>query len=407
MTVQTATETDCVRELAREVAEIAASPENEAICRRWRDVNALRKPDRSPVYCRPVAAWSEILSEDELVSEDPWLRSIERQFRMILFKKDVGDDSPVGPNFSVGAVFEREPQNTWGPDVKRNRPGVAGGAWSYDPPLETEADFEKLQLPSFTYNESRTQEALSKFDDLLGDILPVKLTCGPPLGSILCGPAADLRGLMQIMVDMADRPDLMHRLMAHIRDGVLQGMRQAEETGLLTPNNTGPMSCSDPVAPDPPNGKFTYRNLWIMTNSQEYDQVSPAMWKEFLLDYQMPILEQFGLSAYGCCEDLTQKIDGVLSIPNLRIFVCSGWTDLDKVIERVGTDYTIMWRQKATDVVFPDDVESIRRHLDEGMRKLQGCYVQIVLRELQTLAGHPDRLHVWAKLAMEAAARYS
>jgi len=66
-----------------------------------------------------------------------------------------------------------------------------------------------------------------------------------------------------------------------------------------------------------------------------------------------------------------------------------------------------MWRQKASDVVLPGDTETIQRDLEEGTRKLQGCYVQVVLRELQTLAGHPDRLHIWTRLAKEAAARYS
>jgi hypothetical protein len=81
---------------------------------------------------------------------------------------------------------------------------------------------------------------------------------------------------------------------------------------------------------------------------------------------------------YGCCENLTRKIDGVLSIPNLRVFVCSAWTDLDTVIERVRGDYTIMWRQKASDVVFPDDgprgcaPATIRRDLEQGCKQLQG-----------------------------------
>ena len=83
------------------------------------------------------------------------------------------------------------------------------------------------------------------------------------------------------------------------------------------------------------------------------------------------------------------------------------WTDLDRVIDRVGRDYVIMWRQKASDVVFADDVDVIRRDLEEGLRRLQGCTIQIVLRELQTLAGHPDRLHVWTQLAKEAAAKYA
>jgi hypothetical protein len=110
---------------------------------------------------------------------------------------------------------------------------------------------------------------------------------------------------------------------------------------------------------------------------------------------------------YGCCENLTRKIDGVLSIPNLRIFVCSAWTDLDVVLEKVGAEYCIMWRQKASDVVFPDDEGKIGADLREGTRRLQGRPYQIVLRELQTLAGHPDRLHLWTRHAIAAAEQYS
>ena len=51
-----------------------------------------------------------------------------------------------------------------------------------------------------------------------------------------------------------------------------------------------------------------------------------------------------------------------------------------------------MWRQKASDVVFPDDVETIRRVPEQGCKQLQGFHCQTVLRELQTLSGHPDRL---------------
>ena len=131
------------------------------------------------------------------------------------------------------------------------------------------------------------------------------------------------------------------------------------------------------------------------------------MWEEFLLEYQKPIIARYGLSQYGCCEDLTHKIAGVLSIPNLRVFVCSAWTDLNKVIAAVGQKYTIMWRQRASDVVFPDDMTSIRRHLEQGTKALQGHYYQIVLRELQTLAGHPDRLHQWARTGIKMAEKYA
>ena len=206
-------------------------------------------------------------------------------------------------------------------------------------------------------------------------------------------------------MDMIDVPAQMHRLMAHLRDANLSALDQLEATGLITPNNTGPMTCSDPIG-DTHTNALTAKNLWCMANSQEFDQVSPAMWEEFCLDYQKPIFERFGRVAYGCCENLTHKIDGVLSIPNLRIFVCSAWTDLAAVQGKIGRDYCTMWRQKASDVVFGDDSQ-IKNDLMEGARQLQGHHYQIVLRELETLAGHPRRLHEWTQSAKEAAEKYS
>ena len=80
----------------------------------------------------------------------------------------------------------------------------------------------------------------------------MRLSCGPPLHSV-CVWAAELRGLSNLMLDMAVAPELVHRLMAHLRDGITV---DAPGGGyrLLTPNNIGGMFCSDPVGPDPGDG---------------------------------------------------------------------------------------------------------------------------------------------------------
>jgi hypothetical protein len=66
-----------------------------------------------------------------------------------------------------------------------------------------------------------------------------------------------------------------------------------------------------------------------------------------------------------------------------------------------------MWRQKASDVVFPDDVATIRRYLEQGCKQLQSYHYQIVLRELQALRGRPNRLHEWTRAAIEMAVKYA
>jgi len=396
-----------LRDWARQVAAIAASPENEAVLRRWRDVNALRCPDRPPVWCKPVGAWDELLPPQALLSSTPELRGVERTLRRILIKHEIRDDSPVTPWFETAARFRVDPPNRWGVEIGRHTSGVAGGAWGYDPPLRDRDDLARLTMPSFTLDRDESERGLARLHDLLGDILPVRCVAALPLSATLCVEAAALRGLTPLLLDMADDPDWVRRFMGFLRDACLRSMDQVEATGWLAENRHEAMTGSDPVGPVSADGTIRLANLWCLANSQEFDPVSPEMWEVYLLEFQKPILARFGLTGYGCCENLTRKIDGVLSIPNLRIFVCSAWTDLETVVDRVGRRKVIMWRQKATDVVHAPDEAALRKALRDGLDRLRGCHVQIVLRELQTLQGRLDRLHVWTRIAKEEAERFA
>ncbi|MCD6352549.1 MAG: hypothetical protein J7M26_10550, partial [Armatimonadetes bacterium] len=344
---------------------------------------------------------------ESLECQDPFCRSVEYRLRQHLYKDWVGDDHIFEPWWPVPAVWDRDTKYTWGVRTRHLVGSTGYGGFRYDPPLKTEEDFERLKIPTFTYNERKTQDAASRVADLLGDVMPVRITCQPPLGPHLSVYIEQLRGMEALHEDLAFRPGLVHRTMAKLAEGVLRALRTAEATGCLTTNHHEPMFCSDPVNGEPVDGRVRLHNLWVAVNSQEFQMVSPRMMQEFLLNYQIPLMQQYGASQYGCCEDLTHKIDIVLQIPNLRVFVSSAWTDLDRVIEACGTDYTIMWRQPAAEVVLPDDLAPIRRHLEEGLRKLHGCYYQVVLRELETLGGHPDRLREWARIGIELAEKYA
>jgi thiol-disulfide isomerase/thioredoxin len=156
-----------------------------------------------------------------------------------------------------------------------------------------------------------------------------------------------------------DRPEWVHRLMRTLMEGHLGVMDQFEGAGVLTLNNVNKMACDDLPQPDFDGEHVRLRDQWGRGESQEFQGVSPAQYEEFLLQYQKPILERYGLTFYGCCEDLTNKIDMVLSIPNLRKFVCSAWTDIGKLAEATGDRYCIEWRQGATDVVYAPDLSDV------------------------------------------------
>ncbi len=404
-----ADEVKYVRELAAEVVNIACEPRMAAIKQRWSDVNGLRRPDHSPVWCNPVGLWKELIPDSSLCCGDPLLREMELTFKKLLFKREIDDDTPVNDYFKSNIVFDVTPENVWGVDIVRESLETEGSAWQYKSALQTPADFDRLRIPEYRYNPRKTAAAAATLEEVLSGVMPVRIVPFQGYFSIatICSAAANLRGMEQMMMDMMLEPELVHRLMNLIYDGVMRFLDAVEAAGKIVPNNDEPMFQSDPLRPGIIEKDYSLKDCWIAGNSQELDQVSPAMFEEFLLDYQKKIFARFGAVSYGCCENLTNKMDPVLAIPNLKIMVCSAWTNLDKLIAKVGTKHCIMWRHKASDVVCPHDTAALKQYINEGAKKLQGCYYQTILRELQTQMGHDNRLYEWTQISKEAAIKYA
>lgn len=412
-------DSEVLRPLAEKAMGLALSEEYERRRSRWRDANAGRRSDRPPVWCGMAGVSRELFPPDLLRCRDPEARRIEYALRRLLYKDGVGDDEVFPPWYEVGAVWRSEPEHPFGFPTLVSLGSTAEGGFSYLHPVEKEEDFDRIAVPRFTLDREATLGRLERARELLGDAMPVRLACQPPLLPHQSVFLEQLRGMEPMLNDLAFRPELVHRAMARITEGILGALRAADETGLLTPNNRSPMTCSDPVgervaAPVPagPLAAWTgeerparLANLWCAANSQEFQVVSPAMHEEFLLAYQIPCLQQFGAVQYGCCEDLTHKIDGVRRIPNLRVFVCSYWTDLGKLLASCGTRYTYMWRQLSAHVMMPDDLDAYGRELEAGLRLLRGHSCQVVLREVESLHGHRDRLREWAELAIRTVER--
>ena len=403
MSTDLSSERTLVRDLARQVAAYYYGEEQAYRLQLWTAVHSLRVPERPPVVAHP-GCWEELLPRADCRCADPWLQGVEYKLRMALYKQWIGDDTVIEP-FYVITVMRLQGEHQWGLPIGYTHSGVAGGSWHYDPPLREESDLEKLVPPVYLYDEAATREELDRTRDLLGDLLPVQLyTSNPTPGAWLHGYATQLRGVQELLFDMMDRPQWVHRLMGILRDGTLGILDQYEQAGVLTLNDMGIISCDDLPQPDFDGVHVRQRDLWGRGESQEFQGVGPAQYEEFLLNYQQPVLARSGLTSYGCCENLTKKIPQVLSIPNLRKFVCSPWTELDKLVEATGDRYCIEWRQKATDVVYTPGMEPIREHIRRGMEIARGVPMHLTLQELETVAGRPERLREWSAAAKEIGA---
>lgn len=396
-----------VRRLAEQVMALATSPRYAERRRRWRDANERRQPDRAPVWCRPAGAWQEILPPTALQCADPLCRRLEYALRQHLHKDWIGDDHILEPYWPVPAVFRHDGEHLWGLPTHQSLGTTPDGGFSYYHPVETPADYARITVPEFTYDAAATAAAADRAREVLGDVMPVRITGSPPVGPHQGTYLEQLRGMQPMMEDMILYPDLVHQAMATFTEAALRAQRVAQNAGVLTPNHNEPMTCSDPLGGPPGSGPVVLRQLWTSANSQEFDLVSPEMQEEFLLSYQKVVFAHYGAVQYGCCESLTSKIPIVLRIPNLRLFVCSFWSDLEKVIEGCAGRCTIMWRQSAAQVTVNATLDEHRRHLEAGLQRLRGQPYQVVLRELQTLHGRPDRLRDWARLAIGLAEKYA
>ena len=79
--------------------------------------------------------------------------------------------------------------------------------------------------------------------------------------------------------------------------------------------------------------------MWGFCESQETVGVSPEMVGEFVVPYQKPIMERFGLSCYGCCEPLDPRWYLLKDIKGLTRVSVSPWADVNRMAEYLGKEF--------------------------------------------------------------------
>ena len=119
-------------------------------------------------------------------------------------------------------------------------------------------------------------------------------------------------------------------------------------------------------------------------------------------------LERFGLTYYGCCEPLHDKMEGMRRIPNLRKLSVSAWCDIDKITREVGGDYVMS--RKPNPAIFEEsvfDAAEAERQLREFMDAAKDGHVEIIMKDISTVNYKPQNLWEWEKIAMRIAEEYA
>lgn len=402
---------DILRDLAARYMDIARLPIMDERRELWRKHNSLKRT-RPLIYVRAFA-WRE-MAESELVCADPFIRQYEDFFKQHLFRAAFEDDYIFEPWVTVQAACQVPVDGVWGLPSPRTHSGESRGSFVWDPPLKSEEDIVKLHKPHHVIDESLTEERVATLTEAIGDIITINLDRGPAYrmwDGDISTQLAYLRGLEQMMWDMMDRPAWLHKLLSLMRDGILRTHEQAEIAGdwsLSAHQNQAMPYAEELEDPQANSAPVKRRHLWTFVASQETTAVGPRQFDEFMLQYQLPLMAPFGLVAYGCCEDLTRKIDVLRQIPNLRRIAVSPMANVARCAAQIKQDYVLSYRPSPTDMVgygfHPDKVrDMLKRDLDACGE----CHKDITLKDVETVQYDPTRIRRWVDIVHEVIADYA
>ncbi len=218
------------------------------------------------------------------------------------------------------------------------------------------------------------------------------------------------RGVDAVLLDLADRPEHMHRIIDRLVTAYLGMLDQMEAKGLL--GYSAPLIHCTPAWTDelPHDGFDPERpraeDLWTMGMAQVFTSASPAMFREFEVEYTKRWYARFGLGYYGCCDVLDRNIDNIRLIPNVRKVSISPWANPVVSAERLGGDYVMSRKPNparlAMDAWEPEGVERELRETVEACRRT-GTPVELILKDVSTVRRRRDRLEEWVAIAMKVA----
>jgi hypothetical protein len=431
-----AADREVLRELGSRVAEIAAQPVQQETIGLWKRLNGLR-PERPMVYLDQLP-WHELAQDPLLVNRcvDPFNRGLEIELRRTLYRwEHIRADMAVEPEILIPKVLRLD-----GFGIQMSEETEATDATNnivshhFFDQLANEEDAEKIRTPRVWLDAEATAQVEERAHDLFDGVLPIRMQGWVPTNiqwpglesqpetrqlvhdwpdELLAGGAnfwdtiAFWRGVDAVLLDLADRPEHLHRIIDRLVTAYLGMLDQMEEQALLGHSMTV-VHCTPAWTDELPHEGFDparprAEDLWTMGMAQLFTSCSPAMFREFEVEYTSRWYARFGLGYYGCCDVLDRNIDNIRMIPNVRKISISPWANVDRSADGIGHDYVMSRKPNpallAMDSWEPEAVEKELRATVETCRRT-GTPVELILKDVSTIRYDARRLWEWVDIAM-------
>ncbi|MCE9614945.1 MAG: hypothetical protein K8T26_11750 [Lentisphaerae bacterium] len=399
-----ASERTYLRELAYRQAAYAALPIMEQRKRQWYAHNDGQAGTRPPVVIETWTFDRDFLPASLFHCTTETGREIERHLLRHIRNHELIDDDKVIPDtFDVGWYTRT---NQLGVNVAREEikdsQGVETGYHFIHPITNLARDLALVSPVDCRVDRPATLARKAFLDDLLGDILPVRIQSGKIAWTGLTSMIIRLMGMEAFFIAMYDTPDLVHQLMVRLRDNALAVMRWAEAEGLLQVNNGNEESFGSSYnfttrlpAADYAGGPARMKDMWGSSESQETVGISPDMFGEFCAPYYRDVCEPFGLLYWGCCEPAHPLWEHISRMPHLKKVSISRWCDQRFMGEALrGTD--IVFSRKpdprfiGVDVALNEDAWAT--HVRETLEATRDVFVEFIYRDVYTVHGDLDKV---------------
>ena len=403
-----------LRLLAEHYSEIAHLDIQQERIERYYKTNAME--DVRPVVLINEVPWGEIRDEALTNVCAPELGWLEGTMRRALYQwEHFQVDLVVSPVFRVSKrtrqikdigiqVQDQQIQGDTGASIS---------AHAYTDQLKTEDDLAKLQESEIVYDKESSEQALAMANEVFDGLMDVELVAGGGLEYSIWDRIAMFRGVDALLMDLAMRPDFMHKTARRFMEIAQADFRQREELGLLSSDNLllhCTAACTRDLPADDFDGRVRPKDVWGRAAAQIFGSVSPDMHDEFDLAYNEELFKDCGLLYYGCCEPMDGKIDILRKrFKNLRKVSITPWADPMRAAENIGSDYVLAAKPNPAFVAMstfnPKPVEAEITGYCEACKE-HGTTLEFVLKDISTIGNNPQNLTQWAAVVKAVLDKY-
>lgn len=403
---------DRLRSLASKQLEIANSPKNLERVELWKRHN-MYKGERPPIHIE-VDTFAHEAITPQLQCEDETAREIERKLIHNFVNMDLfDDDKVVAPYFqqtydAYFTLFGHKIKQT----VMKKEDGTELGHHFEHIIDDLGDDFHLIESPSvYGVNKESTMKKNELYNDIFGDILPVKLV-SDGLYAVPTQLVVHMMGMENMLYAMYDYPDEFKKMMDKIADDYIAYFKKLESENVLHQNHAFECVCQGSMAfydEEEKQGQIKTTDLWGFMDSQETVGVSPEMFNEFIFPCYKKIASVFGRLNYGCCEPVHPHWDTLKTLPNLKKVSISPWCDEDFMAEQLRGS-GIIFHRKPNPVYLGVgtnlDEDAVREHFEKTIKTARGCKLEIAQRDVYTVGGDINKVRRYVKIIRDTINKY-